>query len=223
VSDTPLVPGPLYGLRTWKVVSDGGRELLAGPHHDTPWPIGGGWLVSVCARGADHTAPAPGCGCGINAWHPRRASARRVLASRREVVGIVEAGGAVEVHEEGFRAERARPHALLLVPGCNPKLIGRLAATYRAEVVGVSGRDALLAWCRKAHVGLDESVVAELLGPAELENQRRARRWKTRKDALRVAAALLVTGLLGLLGQTVLSDPPGERVLHGRTGEIHVR
>jgi hypothetical protein len=223
VSDTPLVPGPLYGLRTWRVVSDGGRELLAGPHRDTPWPIAGGWLESACGRGAGHTAPAPGCGCGIHAWHPRRASVRRVLASRREVAGIVEAGGAVEVHEEGFRAERGRPHALLLVPGRNPKQIARLAATYRAEVVDVTGPDALLAWCREAHVGLDESVVVDLLGPAELENRRRARRWKTRKDAIRVAAAVLATGLLGLLGLTVLTDPPGPRVLHGRTGEIHVK
>jgi hypothetical protein len=89
--------------------------------------------------------------------------------------------------------------------------------------VDVAGPGPLLAWCRKMQLGFDESVVAELLGPAELENRRRARRWKARKDALRVAAAVLVTGLLALLGMTVLTDPPEERSLKGRTGEIHVK
>jgi hypothetical protein len=223
VSDTPLVPGPLYGLRSWKVVANAGRELLAGPHRDTPWPAAGEWLVSSCARTPGHTAPGAGCECGIHAWHPRRAFAGRVLASRREVSGIVEAGGAVELHEDGFRAERARPHAFLLPPGRNPKLIRRLAATYRAEVVAVQGADAVLAWCRERQLGLSESVVADLLGPARLEDQRRARRRKVRADTLRIAAAVLAAAVLCWLGLTVLADPPGERVLHGRTGEIHVK
>jgi hypothetical protein len=67
VSETPLVPGPLYGLRSWKVVADGSREFLAGPQQDTSWPAAGEWLVSTCARVADHPAPAPGCECGIHA------------------------------------------------------------------------------------------------------------------------------------------------------------
>jgi hypothetical protein len=44
-----------------------------------------------------------------------------------------------------------------------------------------------------------------------------------RADALRVTAAVLTAALLCLLGLTVLTDPPGERVLHGRSGEIRVR
>jgi hypothetical protein len=223
VSDTPLVPGPLYGLRSWRVVSDGERELLAGPHRHTPWPPAGEWLVSTCARGDGHSAPAPGCECGIHAWHPRPSAAARVLASRREVAGTVEAGGAVELHEEGFRAERARPHAFLLSPGRNPKLIARLAATYQAEVVHVQRPEQVLAWCRERQLGLDESVVAELLGPARLEDRRRARRHKRRAATLRIAAAVLAAALLCLLGLTALADPRGERVLHGRTGEIHVK
>jgi hypothetical protein len=139
------------------------------------------------------------------------------------VAGIVEAAGAVEVHEAGFRAERARPHAFLLSPGRNRNLIDRLAATYRAEVVDVGGPDALLAWCRERRLGLDESVVAGLLGPAELEDRRRARSRKRRTDALRFAAAVFVAALLALLGLAYLSEPPEDRVLKGRSGEIHVR
>ena len=57
------------------------------------------------------------CSCGIHAWHPRRASARRILRSRFDLPGIVEADGAVEVHEDGFRAQRARPYASSASPG----------------------------------------------------------------------------------------------------------
>jgi hypothetical protein len=221
VTDTPLVPGPLYGLRSWKVVSDHGGELLAGPHRNTPWPAAGEWLSSSCASG--HAAPAPDCECGVHAWHPRRASARRVLRSRREVAGVVEASGAVEVHEEGFRAERARPHAFVILPGRNPKLIERLASTYNAGVIEARGPEALFAWCTERGLGLEERVVAELLGPARLEDRRRDRDRKRRRDGFRIAAAVLVAAVLALLGITYLSDPPEDRVLKGRSGEIHVK
>jgi hypothetical protein len=221
VSDTPLVPGPLYGLRSWKVVSDRGGELLAGPHRNTPWPPAGEWLTSTCAGG--HDAPAAGCECGVHAWHPRRASARHVLTSKREVAGIVEAAGAVEVHEEGFRAERARPHAFVMAPGRNPKLIDRLASTYHADVIEARGPDALLAWCREHRLGLDEPVVAELLGPEQLADRHRERGRKRRRDALGIAAAVLVAAVLAVLGMAYLSDPPEDRVLKGRGGEIHVK
>jgi hypothetical protein len=221
VSDTPLVPGPLYGLRSWKVVSDRGVEMLAGPHLNNPWPAAGEWLAGTCASG--HAAPSPGCECGIHAWHPRPASARRVLGSRREIAGIVEAAGAVELHEDGFRAERARPHAFVMSPGRNPKLIGRLATTYHAEVLDVRGPDELLDWCRERGLGLDAPVVTGLLGPARLEDRRRSRGRNRRRDAFRVAAAMLVAGLLALVGVLYLSDPPEDRVLKGRGGEIQVR
>lgn len=221
MTDTPLVPGPLYGLRSWKVVSDRGAELLAGPHRNTPWPTGGDWLASSCASG--HSAPAAGCECGVHAWHPRAASARRVLRSRREVAGIVEADGAVELHEDGFRAERARPYAFVTSPGRNPKLIDRIAATYHAEVIEAPGPDAFLAWCRERRLGMDEQVVADLLGPAQLEERRRNRARKRRRDAFRIAAAVLIAALLAVVGITYLSDPPEDRVLKGRSGEIHVK
>ena len=47
MSDEPLVPGPLYSLRTWKVVSEDGRERLAGIHHGGVWPPGDGWVVPM--------------------------------------------------------------------------------------------------------------------------------------------------------------------------------
>ena len=43
-----------------------------------------------------------------------------------------------------------------------------------------------------------------------------------RADALRLVAVVAVAALLVVVGLEVVKDPPGERVTHGRTGEIHV-
>jgi hypothetical protein len=216
VSDTPLFADPLYGLRYWRVTSDEGGEALAGPHQNVPWPPGGEWLHAKCPTG--HAAPAPGCDCGAHAWHPRRRSVRDVLAPRGTVAGIVEAQGAIEVHEDGIRAARSRPCALLLTPGCNEAMIRRLADRYDASLIAVKNPRQLLAHCREQHIGMGEDVVCELLGMDDPAQRRRAR---FRKDALRLVAALAVSALLVVLGLQVAVDPPGDRTLFGRTGEIH--
>jgi hypothetical protein len=221
-ADAPLFPDPVYGLRTWRVVRDGEVERLAGPHQGAPWPTGGAWIEADCSRSAGHRPPAQGCNCGLHAWHPSRRAAKRVLSGRREIAGVVETRGAVEVHEDGLRAEQARPHALVLLPGGNARLVHRLAEAYGAQVVEAAGADDVLAFCRSNGLGLDGSTVAGLLGPVSAEASRRTRREKTRRDALRLVATLVLVALLVVAGLTVAQDPPGERVLQGRTGEIRV-
>lgn len=206
MSDEPLIPGPLYGLRTWRVVAEDGVERLAAPHRGITWPPGE-WLRATCE---DHAAPAAGCDCGIHAWHPRRASARRVLATSREVPGIVEADGAAEVHEEGFRAERGRPYALVIAPGRNAEQVRRLAREYAVEVVEVSGPGDLLAWCAERGLGLSEAVVRDLVGPVK----------RPKAGALRLAAALAVAGALVFAGLQLIPEPESGHTLKGRSGEI---
>jgi hypothetical protein len=213
VSDAPLVPGPLYGLRTWRVAGRPDGERLAAPLRGDDWPTGGEWLRATCGRG-EHGAPARDCDCGVHGWHPTRASARRVLGVRREVPGIVEADGQVDVHEEGFRAERARPYALVLTPGRNAALVARLAAAYDVPVVEVAGPDALLAWCRERGLGLAEPVVERLLGPQPAAERRR----RGRTNAFRVAVALVVGALLVLAGLQLTNDPDHD--LYGRNGKV---
>ena len=215
----PLVAGSLYGLRFWRVIVDDRGEWLAAPHQSTLWPAGGEWLHATCPSG--HAAPAPGCDCGVHAWHPRRSSARHVLAPRATVAGIIEAQGPAEVHEDGFRAERARPYALVLTPRANAESIRRLATRYDAQIAEVRGPAELLAWCRERGLGLDEQVVAGLLGDGDAAALRRARRRRHRGNALRVALALVFAALLVVAGLNVVADPPGERTLYGRTGEVH--
>jgi hypothetical protein len=220
VTDAPLVAGSLFGLRTWRVVADDGGEALTGPLYDAPWPAGGEWLRATCRN--DHRAPEAGCDCGVHAWHPRLKSARDVMAVRGVVPGVLEAQGPVEVHEDGFRAQRGRPYALVVMPRSNGQLVRRLAERYDAAVVEASRPEDLLAYCRERRLGLDEQVVAELLGIGDPVERERAKLRKARIDALRVAAAVVISVLLVALGLAVATDPPGERTLYGRTGEIHV-
>jgi hypothetical protein len=222
VTDTPLVATPVYGLRTWVVRGEPGHERLSGPQRGEPWPPGGAWLEASCPSGDAHAAPAAGCFCGVHAWHPRPRAARRILASRRELPGVVEARGAIEVHADGFRAERARPYALFLAPGRNSGLAHRLGEAYEVPVVEADGADAVLRWCSEHGLGLAPPVVAELLGPDAVEAQRRAQRAEARGRALRFAAALAVAALLLAIG-LIVTDDPGDRTLSGRAGEVRTR
>jgi hypothetical protein len=219
LTEAPLVAGPLFGLRTWRVIAYEGGEALSGPLYDTPWPAGGDWLRASCPRG--HPAPDPDCDCGVHAWHPRLSSARDVMRVRGVVPGVLEAQGPVEVHEEGFRAQRGRPYALVAMPGRNATLVRRLAERYDAQVIDASRPEALLAWCRERQLGMDARTVADLLG-IDPEERERAKLRKARKDVLRFAAVFVVSALLVVLGLAVATDPPGPRWLYGKTGPVHV-
>ena len=218
MNDPALIPTALYGLRTWRPAADEQGERLVGAYDDTPWPDHGAWLEAVCTGGQAgyHAAPDARCACGIHAWHPGRRAARRVLASRRDVAGIVEATGAIEVHEEGFRAQRARPHALVVVPGRNRALLARLAERYDADLIEVSGPDALAAWCRDRGLGLTEHVVDELLGT----DRTVARRRRRRRDVLGVGALLVIVAVMLSLGLAFANGPPSPNGVFGRTGWV---
>jgi len=219
MSAPPLVPSPVYGLRTWAPTGAQGSERLAGPRQGTAWPTGGDWLEARCEHG--HAAPAADCDCGIHAWHPAPHGARRVLSLRWEIPGVVETEGAVELHRDGFRAERARPYALFVGPLGNAARARRLADAYGIEAVAVDGADAVVAWCRARGLGLAPDVVDELLGPDALAAGRRERRVRRRRMAVRVAALLGVIGALVGVGIAV-GGQPEDCTVSGRTGEVRV-
>jgi hypothetical protein len=135
-----------------------------------------------------------------------------VLSMRREVAGIAEADGGIEVHAEGFRAERARPYALVLVPGRNAEQIRRLASAYRIEVVEVGGAVELLEWCTERGLGLSAPVVRDLVGPIR----------RPKSGALRLVAALAVVAALVFAGIELIPEQESGETLRGRGGEIQV-
>jgi hypothetical protein len=222
VTEAPLLPGRLYGLRTWRVVEANGRPRLAGPYEHTPWPSAGLAAEAVCTHGGDHPAPAPDCQCGVHALHPCPKSARRVLGCRLDIPGVVEAWGDVQVHDTGFRAAYGRPCALVLQPGRNERLIRELAREYRTELLELRKPSELLDHCRARRLGLDEDVVDELLAPGQADVRRRARRRQARTNVLRVAAAVIIGLVMFAVGEHLFEDPHGTEVLYGRTGAITV-
>jgi hypothetical protein len=219
MSEPPLVPGPIYGLRTWGVAGETGDERLTGPQSSTPWPAGGALLEAQCTVRPPHEPPGTDCDCGLHAFHPRRASARRVCGLRGQVPGILEASGAVEVHPDGFRAARGRPSALVLLPNRNARLVEQLASTYDAELLRLDGPDALLAHCRAHDLGLAPDVVAELVGHERMREGRREHRRLVRRFAAGWAVFLVLVA-----GYVVIANPHTQhgKVLHGRTGEVRV-
>jgi hypothetical protein len=219
MAEPPLVAGPLYGLRTWAVVGPPGEERLAGPERRTPWPDGGEWLCATCDRDPRHVAPEHDCVCGIHALHPDAANAGRVLRLRRQVPGIVECDGPVEVHAEGFRAQRGRPHAFVLQPGRNAPLLGRLSRAYGAEVIDVRRPADLERVCRDRGLGLTPAIVDEILGAETTGAWRRAARRRSRIGVVRFVAALVVTLALAALAYAALPDASGPHYVYGRTGK----
>jgi hypothetical protein len=115
----PLVPGSLRGYRTWQ---------LAGPHEtpDGMLPLTSVtrphvvWSPTLSARcvplddgcpspgqstpPADHSAPQPGCNCGIYGWYGPDDTGMLDAP----VFGTFQASGLVLMGERGFRAERAQ-------------------------------------------------------------------------------------------------------------------
>jgi hypothetical protein len=220
MDDAPLIPSPLFGLRTWRVVADDDGDLLTAAHRGTHWPAGGAWLRAECGTTPDHDAPAAGCHCGIHAWHPTVHAAKRVLSARAEVPGIVEAGGTVELHDEGFRASRARPYALFAGPRRNVRAIARLGRRYGVPVVDIESPAALLAWCRERGLGLEPPVVEQLLGPERTQQARAEKRRARRRGILGVAAYVALAAAVLVAGLLFLSGPPSPKGVYGRTGWV---
>jgi len=61
---TPTIPGPIYGLRVWGTIWEGGSRRLCG-HGFVCWEPDGRTTVAECMRnseaafGPDHEAPNP--------------------------------------------------------------------------------------------------------------------------------------------------------------------
>src|SRR4051794_32115174 len=129
MTEPPLFPGSILGLRTWTVrVARNGDLRLCASFGDLIWKPGGRWTEACCLNSSGrrgHSAPAADCSCGLYALYPHLEDAREhealYWADGRwsspeeestlefgEVSGLVEACGRIEVHETGFRAERAR-------------------------------------------------------------------------------------------------------------------
>ena len=187
----PLFAGSILGLRTWDVrIARTGDLRLCASFGDVLWEADGRWTKAWCVGGShmgDDSVPGADCSCGLYALHPHPENAREHAAmlseeSHRlslneeaalelgEISGLVEACGRIEVHESGFRAERARPVVLLVDRSWSSvrrRGVERVARHHRAEVLEIGSAEELVDNCEHRGGVLDPKSVAELLEPIE--------------------------------------------------------
>jgi hypothetical protein len=175
--DPPLVAGMIHGLRRWSIAFDEeGNGRLQG-FNGIRWEEGGAPTVADCAGGwspSHHRAPGHSCQCGLYGCHPDGRSATEVfpddfdyLEGTMQISGLVEAWGRIELHLNGFRAQYARPVALILrreyAEGHLGGLEQDIARAHGAEVLVLGEPRELEEYCRAHGLGMDPATVAELL------------------------------------------------------------
>ena len=179
--DPQLIAGHIHGVRTWSLVWTSDGDLALAGYGGSAWESGGQATHAEClgGTGADcRHPPEHDCGCGLYARHAFTDEARELAfgppdrsegasAFEPDAAGVAEAWGKVELHRGGFRAEFARPIALVVLQEWRHSeyaaLVGRLARRYRAEVVSLREPDELAAWCERHKLGLAKPTVRSLL------------------------------------------------------------
>lgn len=109
---------PVVAFRSWRVV-DGRLRSVYLPHFWTERDATARCLHSQApdagaprSAAPGHEAPDRGCTCGIYAYY--RPDLNFPTVDHQGVAGIVSLWGAIEVHDEGMRAQHARIEALAL-------------------------------------------------------------------------------------------------------------
>lgn len=148
---------PLVGYRGWMVKGDS----LFSCHRDVEWMVGES-LVSECLRpqqrGRDdrdniltlppkhYWSPHIDCTCGIYAlndypklWENREGKRRATTKPwpHEAITGLIHGWGRIIVGTKGFRAEYAKPIALVARPRSNkwPQVIESIAERYGLEII----------------------------------------------------------------------------------------
>jgi hypothetical protein len=127
------VKHPILGYRCWVADIVGGGVRLRGVLAPTHWKTAAGaWTEAVCTPpegdgpassgcAGENAVPRRDCSCGLHAYHSLRAAgmdghARGLYPKRfddRLVWGAAIGAGRVLVYDDGWRAQYARPVALL--------------------------------------------------------------------------------------------------------------
>lgn len=154
----PLYPHALIGYRVWSL-SDDGRLLPAAAvsarrkpngtweqlKGDISWTPGRN--VAACLED-EHPAPSADCHCGFNCYS-WPADAWNAYGGHGRVLGAVIAGGNVQLHATGFRAQLAAPFALVMPREQESRTVARRAAQ-RYQVPLLRSRRTLIRFARSS-------------------------------------------------------------------------
>lgn len=124
---TPTLTETAIGFRRWRLSDDRLVSIAAGEE----WPVGD--VRAQCRLKHAHLAPARDCSCGLYALHQPPYAPSEIDG---HVWGVVAAWGQLQVHHDGFRAERMRALALIV-----DTAIARTAAMPAAARYGISVAD----------------------------------------------------------------------------------
>ncbi len=182
-AEKPLIPGVIHGVRVWHVDE---HSLLRGIGYGGPlaWSPDGEPTSAHCLGGA-HRAPDPECDCGLYAYHPDSLTHEHIRGPHTTLLtGVIEAWGRIELHEDGFRAQYARP-VVVFEPAFHLAALDQLAnlaavsRRYGAPIVAMPKAEHAKEWCRQHGYGLSEQTVAELIGAeAVVDAWPREDRWE---------------------------------------------
>lgn len=152
------VAEPLVGFRQWgtragrlfsgifvagKFVPNPALARVAPRATPSPWPIDEA-RVAKCFAMEGHEAPERDCRCGYAAWYALPDQPE--VPARQAVWGAIVAWGRIVECERGFRAQYARPVALLEVDNPHDPGGKRLARAAESHAVPLLPRDELIAY-----------------------------------------------------------------------------
>jgi hypothetical protein len=154
------VAQPLVGFRRWgcrrgglysgifvagRFLDNPALRMIAPRTRPMPWPTGED-RVAKCFRLAGHEAPHRDCTCGFSAYYALPAEPE--LPAPEAVWGAIVAWGRIVECETGFRAQHARPIALLDVHNPDDRRERGLRRAVAADAYGIPllARDELVAY-----------------------------------------------------------------------------
>jgi hypothetical protein len=141
--DAPDLIEPVVGFRNWRILRAGpAHGELSSPYFPVTWSEQvmraecRRWRTTEALLETHHTAPQPGCGCGIRAYHTPTGEFSKV--DYRAVSGIVTVWGRIEIGTDEMRAELARVEALAVYSRWSRRqrdAVQEVAANLGAELV----------------------------------------------------------------------------------------
>jgi hypothetical protein len=162
---------PIVAFRSWRVVD--GR--LRSVYLPVFWTEREMTASCLCSESPDadaprtaapgHAVPDRGCTCGIYAYYTPDLNFPTV--DHRGVAGIVSLWGAIEVHDEGMRAEHARLEALALYSRWTTRQIDAVRGVARELGVDIVDLDDIEDAARRYGQPIAPELVPGMPGAAE--------------------------------------------------------
>ena len=202
----------LVGLRTFRVDRASGALRPIIRHHAMrdPGAWVGGTCIATCGRG--HTAPAPGCRCGVYSF-PDLQTLRRQYSPAESLVAVIALEGAVIEGTRGWRAQAARVVGLWVDPAVVDTTTATRIAAANPDATFYRDADELV-----GAFGLRHTPAGTAPAGAELGNAMRAGRDLSNDTSFKRMQRAIETALSWVRRHSLLRSAPRWGRTVARTG-----